>query len=57
MESMTKLAGLIIFIGFIWAFVTIGTFVIMAAWSTFPLIFVGAVIFILYRGYHETKDE
>lgn len=57
MEFMTKLAGLIIFFGFILAFVTIGTFVIMAAWSIFPLLFVGAVIFILYRGYNETKDE
>lgn len=57
MNFLTNLAGLIVFIGVLYAFITIASFIIAAAWSIFPLLFVGAVIFILIRGYNETKDE
>lgn len=57
MNLLYKLAEIIILIGIVYAFGTILSFIITAAWSIFPLLFVGAVIFILYREHHGTKNN
>jgi hypothetical protein len=57
MNLLTTIAAWVIFFGVLYAFITIASLVIMAAWSIFPLIFVGAVIFILIRAHHETKND
>lgn len=57
MNLLTAIASWVIFFGVMYAFCTIALFIIMAAWSIFPLIFVGAVIFILIRAHHETKND